>query len=86
MLVGAALLVAIPQLWFLTGIFKSLAIPLWLTLAMWTGFFTGTLHVIHRKGGIAWTIVLAPVLWMGFEFFRTEVWMYVRLTGSSPRQ
>ena len=73
--IGAALLVAVPQLWFLTGIFKSMAIPLWLTLAMWTGFFTGTLHVIHRKGGIVWTIVLAPVLWMGFEFFRTEVWM-----------
>ena len=73
--IGAALLVAVPQLWFLTGIFKSMAIPLWLTLAVWTGFFTGTLHVIHRKGGIVWTIVLAPVLWMGFEFFRTEVWM-----------
>ncbi len=72
---GAALLVAVPQLWFLAGIFQSMAVPLWITLAMWTGFFTGTLHVIHRKGGPVWTIALAPVLWMGFEFFRTEVWM-----------
>jgi hypothetical protein len=71
--IGAALLVAVPQLWFLTGIFQSMAVPLWITLAMWTCFFTGTLHVIHRKGGPVWTIALAPVLWMGFEFFRTDM-------------
>lgn len=72
--IGAALLIVVPHLWFLTVIFSAIAVPLWLSLAGWTGVFCGTLHVIHRKGGTGWTIALAPVLWMGLEFYRSEIW------------
>ena len=81
--IGASLLVVVPQLWFLTGIFSVIALPLWLSLAVWTGLFCGTLHVVHRKAGIRWTIALAPVLWMGLEYYRSEIWL-LRFSWLSP--
>ena len=81
--IGASLLVVVPHLWFLTGIFSAVAVPLWLSLALWTGLFCGTLHVVHRKGGMGWTIALAPMLWMGLEYYRSEVWL-LRFSWLSP--
>jgi len=49
--ISAALLMEVPHLWFLTGIFQGIAVPLWLSLALWPGVFCGTLHVLHRKWG-----------------------------------
>ena len=49
--IGAALLIYVPHLWFLTSIFQLLAGPLWLSLALWPGVFCGTLHVVNRKLG-----------------------------------
>lgn len=81
--IGAGLLVIAPQMWFLTGIFSVMAVTLWGLLALWTGLFCGTLHVLHRKGGSGWTIALAPVLWMGLEYFRSEVWV-LRFSWLTP--
>jgi apolipoprotein N-acyltransferase len=54
-----------------------MAPPLWLLLAVWSGVFAAVLrwlaHLPPWKN--SWTIAAAPVLWMGFEFFRSEVWM-----------
>ena len=73
--IGAALLIYVPHLWFLTSIFQLLAGPLWLSLALWPGVFCGTLHVVHRKLGAGPSLAVAPVLWLGLEYFRSEVWM-----------
>lgn len=81
--IGAALLIYIPQLWFFFGIFKVVAIPLWLCLAVWVGIFCGTLHVLHRKWGVWPALLLAPVLWMGLEYFRSEVWL-LRFSWLTP--
>ena len=73
--IGAALLIYVPHLWFLTSIFQLLSGPLWLSLALWPGVFCGTLHVLHRKWGPGLAVALAPVLWLGLEYFRSEVWV-----------
>ena len=81
--IGAALLIYVPQLWFLTEIFKGIAVPLWLCLALWPGLFCGTLHVVHRKWGPWLAVAAAPVLWIGLEYYRSEVWQ-LRFSWLTP--
>src|SRR5262249_4005018 len=38
------------------------------------GVFTGLLNLARRRVGPVWAMCLAPVLWTGIEFFRSEVW------------
>jgi apolipoprotein N-acyltransferase len=73
--IAAALAIYVPHLWFLTTIFDLIAIPLWLSIALWPGLFCGTLHVLHRKWGVAPALAAAPLLWMGLEYYRSEVWL-----------
>jgi len=72
--IGAALLIDVPHLWFLQDIFQVVALPLWLSQAVWSGVFCGTLHVMNRKWGTGLVLALAPVLWLGLEYYRSEVW------------
>ncbi|RYD35494.1 MAG: hypothetical protein EOP86_08325 [Verrucomicrobiaceae bacterium] len=73
---GAALLTFCVPLWFFTGIFGlPMAFALWMCLAVWTGMFCGTLHVLRRKWGAAAALAAAPVLWMGLEYCRSELWL-----------
>lgn len=81
--IAAALLTYVPHLWFLRGIFSITAIPLWCCLALWPGFFCGALHVIRRKAGPWAALAAAPLLWMGFEYIRSEVWL-LRFTWMTP--
>lgn len=81
--IGTGFLIFVPQLWFFFGIFKFMAVALWLCLAVWTGIFSGTLHVARRKGGAALGLLVAPVLWMGLEYFRSEVWL-LRFSWLTP--
>lgn len=81
--IAAALAVYVPQLWFLTGIFQLVAIPLWICLAVWTGLFCGTLHVLHRKWGPVPALLTAPVLWLGLEQIRCEIWA-LKFTWLTP--
>ncbi|MDB6071669.1 MAG: carbon-nitrogen hydrolase family protein [Verrucomicrobiales bacterium] len=81
--IAAALLTYVPHLWFLRGIFSVTAIPLWCCLALWPGFFCGTLHVVRRKAGPWAALAAAPLLWMGFEYIRSEVWL-LRFTWMTP--
>ncbi len=63
-----------PQLAFFYGIFGTPAIALWAILAAWIGLFVVWLHLAWRRLGPAPAAVLAPFLWMGLEYFRSEVY------------
>ncbi len=77
------LLIYGPQLAFFWTIFGPGAATLWLVLAFWLGLFLVTLRECHRRFGRVWAIWLAPVLWLGTEFFRCELY-YLRFTWVTP--
>jgi apolipoprotein N-acyltransferase len=66
-----------PQLSFFWRIFGPAAIVLWLVLAFWLAVFVLVLHHVQRRWGTKWAVVLAPVVWLGLEFFRSELY-YLR--------
>lgn len=66
-----------PQLYFFWNIFRPAAIALWLVLAFWIALFLLLLHRVERCWGTTWAVALAPVLWLGIEFFRSELY-YLR--------
>jgi len=79
--VGAA--VFVPQTLFLASIFSlpigswnisPVAPVLWLLISLWHGVFLLLLRSAERQLGTPWTWVLAPVFWMGQEYFRSEIW------------
>ena len=63
-----------PHLRFLWRIFGPAAIPLWLILPFWLAVFTLCLWHAGTAIGPGRTLLLAPWLWCGFEWFRSEVW------------
>ncbi|HTH46673.1 MAG TPA: nitrilase-related carbon-nitrogen hydrolase [Candidatus Limnocylindria bacterium] len=77
MLVGLG--VFVPETGFLWGIFGPAAIPLWCILAFFHGLFLLLLHRVEVRLGSRWSMWLAPVLWCGIEYFRSEVW-WLRFT------
>jgi len=66
-----------PQLGFFWNIFGAAAIALWLVLAFWIALFGLTLRLVRLRFGNGWMLVLAPFLWTGFEYFRSELY-YLR--------
>ena len=66
--------VMVPQLFFFYRIFGPLALALWFLLAVWFAAFVAVGKLVERRFGREWGVVAAPVLWMGFEFTRCEVW------------
>lgn len=66
-----------PQLAFFWDIFGPAAIVLWLVLAFWLGLFVVILHQVQRRWGTRWAVALAPMVWLGLEFFRSELY-YLR--------
>ena len=77
MLVGLG--VFVPETGFLWGIFGPAAIPLWFILAFFHGLFLLLLHRVEIRLGTRWAVWLAPILWCGIEYFRSEVW-WLRFT------
>ena len=71
---AAGLLCIAPQLTCFWNIFGPGAIVLWIILAFWIGAFTGTTHAALERFGAIWTAVLIPFLWMGLEYFRSELY------------
>src|SRR2546425_5532491 len=67
-----ALLVYAPHLSFFWTIFGPRAIALWLVLGFWAGLFLALVRFVREKWGDAAAAWLAPVLWMGLEYFRSE--------------
>jgi len=71
---GIGLAVYTPHLVFFWTHFGGGAIALWYVLPFWLGLFLLLGHsCLYRFGPVAWTI-LAPFLWTGFEFFRSELY------------
>jgi apolipoprotein N-acyltransferase len=66
--------VFVPQMGFLWTIFQAAAIPLWLILALFHAAFLLLLNRVDFRLGTKWAVILAPVLWCGIEYFRSEVW------------
>lgn len=66
-----------PQLGFFWGIFGPAAVVLWLILAFWHGIFLLLLHQVHERAGGRWVCLGASVLWLGVEYFRSELY-YLR--------
>lgn len=71
--------VFVPETGFLWGIFGPAAVPLWLILALFHALFLLLLHRVEVRFGTRWAVWLAPVLWCGIEYFRSEVW-WLRFT------
>jgi apolipoprotein N-acyltransferase len=66
-----------PQLGFFWGIFGAAAIALWLVLAFWIALFGLTLRLVRLRFGEGWMLALAPFIWTGLEYFRSELY-YLR--------
>lgn len=66
-----------PQLYFFWIIFGPAAIALWFVLAFWIALFLLLLHGVDRYWGTGWAVKLTPVLWLGLEYFRSELY-YLR--------
>ena len=71
---AAGLICVAPQLECFWRIFGTAAIPLWLVLAFWIAAFTASAHVVLVRLGTARGALLIPVLWTGFEYFRSELY------------
>ncbi len=66
--------VFVPATTFLWTIFSAAAIPLWCILALFHAVFLLALQQVETRWGGRWAVVLAPILWCGIEYFRSEVW------------
>lgn len=76
---GIGLAIYSPHLTFFWEIFQMAAIPLWIILSCWLGLFfiLGRMCLI-RFGSIGWACA-APFVWMGLEYFRSELY-YLRFS------
>lgn len=66
-----------PQLGFFWNIFNAAAIALWLVLAFWIALFGLILRLVRVRFGNGWMLMLAPFIWTGLEYFRSELY-YLR--------
>lgn len=64
----------VPQLSFFWTIFGIGAIALWLVLAVFVGLFFMLVRTINVVYGMGWAAILAPFLWTGLEYFRSELY------------
>jgi apolipoprotein N-acyltransferase len=63
-----------PQLTCFWQIFGPAAFVLWTILALWIAAFTGMTRAALTRFGPIWTAALIPFLWMGLEYFRSELY------------
>ncbi len=78
--------VFVPQTLFLWTIFGPIALVLCLILAFFHAVFVLALNSVQARWGTRWALMLAPVLWCGIEYFRSEVWWlrFTWFTAASP--
>ncbi|MGB8352410.1 MAG: nitrilase-related carbon-nitrogen hydrolase [Chthoniobacteraceae bacterium] len=76
---GTGLLCFGPQLEFFWRIFGPAALFLWAILAAWIALFVVLTHASLMRLGAARTALLAPFLWTGLEYFRSELY-YLRFS------
>ena len=78
----AGLLCAGPQLYFFWIIFGPAAIALWLIWSFWIGMFVLLARFSLVRFGPARAALIAPFLWTGLEYFRSELY-YLRFSWLS---
>jgi apolipoprotein N-acyltransferase len=74
------------QLGFFWHIFGPAAIVLWIIVGFWTALFVFTVSRIRNSIGDRYTLWAVPLIWFGFEYFRSELY-YLKfswLTLGSP--
>lgn len=67
-----------PHVTFLWIIFGGAAVVLWGVLAVWLGVFVVLARGVRRSWGTGALVLLAPWLWLGTEYFRSELY-YLRV-------
>jgi apolipoprotein N-acyltransferase len=68
-----------PQMNFFWSIFGPAAIALWAVLAFWLRMFVVVGRACRVEFGKIAATILIPFLWMGFEYFRSELY-YLRFS------
>jgi apolipoprotein N-acyltransferase len=69
---------------WLWQVFQLSAVSLWMMIALFVGGFGGAYASLVAKRKEGWvTGVFAAVLWVGFEFFRSE-WFHLRFPWITP--
>jgi hypothetical protein len=76
---AAGMLAFAPQLSFFWTIFGPAAIALWYVCGFWIGMFVIMGRACRQAFGKAWSALLIPFLWIGFEYFRSELY-YLRFS------
>ncbi|HZQ45846.1 MAG TPA: hypothetical protein VFC07_02445, partial [Verrucomicrobiae bacterium] len=75
----AGLLAFAPQLGFFWKLFGAAAIALWLISAFWIRMFLAAGRSCVARFGPVSAALLIPFFWLGFEFFRSELY-YLRFS------
>ena len=75
----AGLLIAVPKLAFFFRIFGGGAIALWLIYGIWIALFVALARLSLIKFGPRWGWLPMPFLWLGLEYFRSELY-YLRFS------
>jgi apolipoprotein N-acyltransferase len=79
-----------PHLGFFWTLFGPAAAVLWLVLSFWLAVFLATAHALQRRLPSLSMVIALPVLWMGLEYFRSELyflrfsWLTPAMAFSSP--
>lgn len=71
---GAGLACVGPQLGFFWGIFGPAAFFLWFTVAFWMALALTLMRSVRLRWGTRAALLLAPWIWCGCEYFRSELY------------
>jgi apolipoprotein N-acyltransferase len=80
---AVGLLIAVGRLTFFVRLFGGGAAALWLVYAVWIALFVALARLCLRRLGRYWGWVLIPFLWLGLEYFRSELY-YLRFSWLNP--
>jgi apolipoprotein N-acyltransferase len=80
---AVGLLIAVVRLQFFWRLFSGGAVALWLVHAFWIGLFVALARVCLVRFGPKWAWWLVPFIWMGLEYFRSELY-YLRFSWLDP--
>jgi apolipoprotein N-acyltransferase len=76
---AVGLVIAAGRLAFFWKIFSGGAVALWLVYAFWIGLFVAMARLCLRRLGPHWGWLLIPCVWLGLEYFRSELY-YLRFS------
>lgn len=80
---AVGLVVAAGRLDFFYHIFSFGAVGLWLVFAFWVALFVLAGHLTLKRLKSPWCWGALPILWVGLEYFRSELY-YLRFAWLSP--